>query len=54
MAGLRLQSGNLIAALQSIPDTLKEAARVDGASPLQVFWSITLPLLRPTISPPPC
>ncbi len=38
-----------IAALQNIPDTLKEAARVDGASPVQVFWFITLPLLRPTI-----
>lgn len=38
-----------IAALQNIPDTLKEAARVDGASPSQVFWFITLPLLRPTI-----
>lgn len=38
-----------IAALQNIPDQMKEAARVDGASPLQVFWYITLPLLRPTI-----
>jgi multiple sugar transport system permease protein len=38
-----------IAALQNVPDSLKEAARVDGASPLQVFWFIILPLLRPTI-----
>jgi ABC-type sugar transport system permease subunit len=38
-----------IAALQNIPHELKEAARVDGASPTQVFWFITLPLLRPTI-----
>jgi multiple sugar transport system permease protein len=38
-----------IAALQNIPDSLKEAARVDGASAPQVFWYITLPLLRPTI-----
>ena len=38
-----------IAALQGIPDSLKEAARVDGANPLQVFFHITLPLLRPTI-----
>ena len=38
-----------IAALQNIPVSLKDAARVDGASPTQVFWHVTLPLLRPTI-----
>ena len=38
-----------IAALQSIPDSVKNAARVDGASALQTFRYITLPLLKPTI-----
>lgn len=38
-----------IAALQGIPDSLKDAAKVDGASPLQSFFHVTLPLLRPTI-----
>ncbi len=38
-----------IAALQGIPASLKEAARVDGANSLQVFWHIVLPLLRPTL-----
>jgi ABC-type sugar transport system permease subunit len=38
-----------IAALQGIPDSLKDAAKVDGAGPLRVFFHITLPLLRPTI-----
>ena len=37
-----------LAALQDIPDHLYEAARVDGASPWRILWSITLPLLRPT------
>ena len=32
-----------------IPNELYEAARVDGASALQQFWRITLPLLRPAI-----
>lgn len=38
-----------IAALQAIPDSVKDAARVDGASAWQTFRYITLPLLKPTI-----
>jgi multiple sugar transport system permease protein len=37
-----------IAGLQAIPETLYEAARIDGAGRLQVFRKITLPLLAPT------
>jgi trehalose/maltose transport system permease protein len=39
----------LLAGLQVIPKDLYEAADVDGASKLQQFWRITLPLLRPAI-----
>jgi trehalose/maltose transport system permease protein len=39
----------LLAGLQVIPRELYEAAEVDGASKLQQFWRITLPLLRPAI-----
>jgi ABC-type sugar transport system permease subunit len=38
-----------IAALQAIPDSVKDAARVDGATAWQTFRYITLPLLKPTI-----
>jgi len=38
-------------ALQSIPLELYEAARVDGATRWQQFWSITAPLLRPAMVP---
>jgi multiple sugar transport system permease protein len=37
-----------LAGLQTIPDVLKEAARIDGASTWQVFRRVTLPLLMPT------
>jgi multiple sugar transport system permease protein len=37
----------LLAGMQAIPDDVYEAARVDGASSLQMFWRITLPLLAP-------
>ena len=40
----------LLAGLQSIPQELYESARVDGASPWQSFWSITLPLLKFTMA----
>jgi multiple sugar transport system permease protein len=39
----------VIAALQIIPGELYEAARLDGAGALRLFWSITLPLLRPVL-----
>jgi len=37
-----------IAGLQSIPEELLEAAKVDGSGPVRSFFSITLPLLSPT------
>lgn len=40
----------LLAALQSIPKGLYEAAEVDGASLMQRFWYVTLPALRPVLS----
>lgn len=36
------------AGLQAVPAELYDAARVDGAGPLQTWWFITLPSLRPT------
>jgi ABC-type sugar transport system permease subunit len=39
----------LLAALQSIPDELYEAAAVDGATSVQRFRDITLPLLKRTL-----
>ncbi len=39
----------LLAGLQSIPNELYEAARVDGATPWQNFTRVTLPLLRPAL-----
>jgi multiple sugar transport system permease protein len=38
------------AAIQTIPDELIEAARVDGARGVQVFRHVTVPLLLPVIS----
>ena len=38
-----------IAGLQAIPESLYEAARLDGAGSLQVFRRITLPMLAPTL-----
>ena len=38
-----------LAGLRSIPDDLREAARVDGASELQLYRRVILPLLRPAV-----
>lgn len=37
-----------LAGLQTIPQSMTEAARIDGATRLQTFWHVTLPLLNPT------
>lgn len=39
----------LLAALQAIPNDLYEASALDGATPLQSFWRITMPLVMPTL-----
>lgn len=39
----------MLAGMQSIPEELYEAAKVDGAGFWQMQWNITLPLLMPTI-----
>ncbi|MFF5208944.1 carbohydrate ABC transporter permease [Streptosporangium sp. NPDC000396] len=38
-----------LAGLQTIPPSLMEAARMDGAGPVRVFRSVTLPMISPTI-----
>jgi multiple sugar transport system permease protein len=38
-----------LAALQTIPSELYEAAAIDGAGRWQRFWGITLPLMRPIV-----
>lgn len=45
-----LQMLLLLSGLQSIPDEVVEAARIDGAGRRQIFRYVTLPLLRPTLA----
>jgi multiple sugar transport system permease protein len=45
-----LQMLLLLSGLQSIPDDVVEAARIDGAGRWQLFSHITVPLLRPTLA----
>jgi multiple sugar transport system permease protein/N,N'-diacetylchitobiose transport system permease protein len=40
----------ILAGLQTIPEDLFEAARIDGASAWRAFWRITMPLLAPSIA----
>lgn len=38
-----------LAALRAVPESLYEAAELDGAGPIRRFFSITLPYISPTI-----
>ncbi len=33
----------------TIPDSVEEAARIDGAGPFRTFWSVVLPMARPAL-----
>ena len=39
----------LLAALQMMPKEPQEAARIDGANAVQLFWHVRLPYIRPTL-----
>jgi multiple sugar transport system permease protein len=47
--GIPFVAITLLAGLQTITPSLYEAATLDGAGPLQLFWHITLPMLSPII-----
>ena len=36
--------------LESVPDSMIEAAKIDGASYLQIFWTLVLPMIRPALA----
>jgi ABC-type glycerol-3-phosphate transport system permease component len=36
--------------ISEIPDELIDAARIDGAGPIRVFWSVCVPILRPALA----
>jgi multiple sugar transport system permease protein len=47
--GLPFYGITLLAGLQTISPDLYEAAAIDGASPRQRFWHVTLPILKPIL-----
>ena len=49
--GLPFMMTATLGALSAIPRELYEAAKIDGASPLQTFWGVTAPLLRTALVP---
>jgi len=36
--------------IDGVPNELSEAARIDGASPMQIYWRVVLPLIKPALS----
>jgi raffinose/stachyose/melibiose transport system permease protein len=36
--------------IDGVPNELSEAARIDGATPMQIYWRVVLPLVKPALS----
>lgn len=49
-SGLSFAVFLLVTSFRTIPRELEDAARIDGAGPLRVYWSVMLPLARPTLA----
>lgn len=49
--GIPFMSVIILGGLQSISTEYYEAAEIDGASKWQQFWNVTMPLLRPVLTP---
>ncbi len=49
--GIPFMMVNLLGGLQSVSGDYYEAAEMDGANAWQTFWQVTVPLMRPVISP---
>jgi arabinogalactan oligomer/maltooligosaccharide transport system permease protein len=49
--GIPFMSVIILGGLQSISSEYYEAAEIDGASKWQQFWNVTIPLLRPVLTP---
>jgi sn-glycerol 3-phosphate transport system permease protein len=47
--GLGFNFTILLSGLQGVPEELYESAKIDGASPMRMFFNVTLPLLSPTL-----
>jgi sn-glycerol 3-phosphate transport system permease protein len=47
--GLGFNFTILLSGLQGVPEELYESAKIDGASPVRMFFNVTLPLLSPTL-----
>jgi multiple sugar transport system permease protein len=48
--GLGFYTFVLYGFMRSIPSEIQQAAVIDGATPLQIFWRIILPLTRPALA----
>lgn len=48
--GYALIMVNIMAGLQSVPEEIYEAAKLDGARPVQTFFRITVPSIKPVIA----
>lgn len=48
--GITLSTYLMKTYFEQLPEELEEAARIDGANDLQIFWQVMLPLARPAIA----